>query len=148
MVRAIARVDALSPGSANRCRQVTCHPGRTSSPLRPSLSFRYTQPRDPVAACAIHAAISRLEAAAPAPDENLPPRTSSTRAKRVVEADVDRICFAALASRSPNGKHFVSNLRASGLCGCTAITSSALSPSQARSKLSVTGTVLGLDGSW
>src|SRR5258708_23245192 len=24
-----------------RCGQVTCHPGRTSSPLRPSLSFRY-----------------------------------------------------------------------------------------------------------
>jgi integrase len=74
--------------------------------------------RDPVAACAIHAAIVRLEAAAPAPEENLPPRTSSTKAKRAVEADVDRICFAALASRSPNGKHLVSNLRASGLCGC------------------------------
>jgi len=27
---------ASRPGSANRCRQVTCHPGRTSSPLRPS----------------------------------------------------------------------------------------------------------------
>jgi transposase InsO family protein len=33
----------FSPRSANRCGQVTCHPGRTSSPLRPSLSFRYTQ---------------------------------------------------------------------------------------------------------
>ncbi|WP_225709194.1 integrase core domain-containing protein [Bradyrhizobium cenepequi] len=32
----------FSPSSANRCGQVTCHPGRTSSPLRPSLSFRYT----------------------------------------------------------------------------------------------------------
>src|SRR5450631_283689 len=33
----------FSPGSANRCDQFTHHPGRTSSPLRPSLSFRYTQ---------------------------------------------------------------------------------------------------------
>src|SRR6478672_2877372 len=33
----------FSPGSANRCDQVTRHPGRTSSPLRPCLSFRYTQ---------------------------------------------------------------------------------------------------------
>jgi hypothetical protein len=33
----------FSPGSANRCYQVTRHPWRTSSPLRPSLSFRYTQ---------------------------------------------------------------------------------------------------------
>jgi hypothetical protein len=31
----------FSPGSANRCGQVTCHPRRTSSPLRPSLSFCY-----------------------------------------------------------------------------------------------------------
>jgi hypothetical protein len=31
------------PHGANRCGQVTCHPGRTSSPLRPSLSFWYTQ---------------------------------------------------------------------------------------------------------
>src|SRR5271155_2748281 len=34
----------FSPGSANRCDQFTRHPGRTSSPLRPSLSFRYAQP--------------------------------------------------------------------------------------------------------
>src|ERR1700730_3711273 len=32
----------FSPGSANRCGQFTCHPRRTSSPLRPSLSFWYT----------------------------------------------------------------------------------------------------------
>ena len=31
----------LSPGSANRCDQVTRHPGRTSPPLLPCLSFRY-----------------------------------------------------------------------------------------------------------
>jgi integrase len=74
--------------------------------------------RDPAAAPAIHAAISTLEAAAPAPDKNLPPRTSSTKAKRSSESDVDRMCFAALASRSPNGKHLVSCLRASNVCGC------------------------------
>jgi Resolvase, N terminal domain len=34
----------FSPGSANRCDQCTRHSGRTSPPLRPSLSFRYTQP--------------------------------------------------------------------------------------------------------
>src|SRR6202521_429532 len=33
----------VSPGSANRKHQITRHPWRTSSPLRPSLSFRYTQ---------------------------------------------------------------------------------------------------------
>jgi hypothetical protein len=33
----------FSPGLANRCDQFTRHAGRTSSPLRPSLSFRYTQ---------------------------------------------------------------------------------------------------------
>src|ERR1700721_1439208 len=33
----------FSPGSANRCDQFTRHPGRTSSPLRPRLSCRYTQ---------------------------------------------------------------------------------------------------------
>jgi hypothetical protein len=33
----------FSPGSANRCDQFTRHPGRTSSPLRPGLSCRYTQ---------------------------------------------------------------------------------------------------------
>jgi hypothetical protein len=32
-----------SPNSANRKHQITCHPWRTSPPLRPSLSFRYTQ---------------------------------------------------------------------------------------------------------
>ena len=32
----------FSPGSANRCDQFTRHPGRTSSPLRPRLSCRYT----------------------------------------------------------------------------------------------------------
>src|SRR6266852_690077 len=32
-----------SPNSANRKHQITRHPWRTSSPLRPSLSFRYTQ---------------------------------------------------------------------------------------------------------
>jgi hypothetical protein len=31
-----------SPNSANRKHQITRRPGRTSSPLRPSLSFRYT----------------------------------------------------------------------------------------------------------
>src|SRR6202022_4260106 len=35
-----------SPNSANRKHQITRHPWRTSSPLRPSLSFRYTQVRD------------------------------------------------------------------------------------------------------
>ena len=35
----------FAPRSANRCGQFTCHPGRTSSPLRPCLSFRYTQVR-------------------------------------------------------------------------------------------------------
>src|SRR6202048_3156694 len=33
----------FSPGAANRCDQFTRHPGRTSSPLRPCLSCRYTQ---------------------------------------------------------------------------------------------------------
>jgi hypothetical protein len=33
-----------SPGSANRCDQFTRHPWRTSPPLRPRLSCRYTQP--------------------------------------------------------------------------------------------------------
>jgi transposase InsO family protein len=37
----------FSLGSANPCNQVACHPGRTSSPLRPCLSFRYTQPHVP-----------------------------------------------------------------------------------------------------
>jgi hypothetical protein len=32
----------FSPGSANRCDQFTRHPGRTSSPLRPRFSCRYT----------------------------------------------------------------------------------------------------------
>src|ERR1700682_6308070 len=34
---------SLSPDSANRKHQITRHPWRTSPPLRPSLSFRYTQ---------------------------------------------------------------------------------------------------------
>src|ERR1700722_12189586 len=38
---------SLSPNSANRKHQITRHPWRTSPPLRPSLSFRYTQGRDP-----------------------------------------------------------------------------------------------------
>ena len=33
----------FSPGSANRCNQFTRHPGRTSLPLWPCLSFRYRQ---------------------------------------------------------------------------------------------------------
>ena len=33
----------LPPGSAHRCDQFTRHPGWTSPPLRPGLSFRYTQ---------------------------------------------------------------------------------------------------------
>src|SRR6202035_1830459 len=37
------RCAGFSPGSANRCDQFTRHPGRTSSPLRPRLSCRYTQ---------------------------------------------------------------------------------------------------------
>jgi integrase len=74
--------------------------------------------RDPAAAPAIHAAISRLEAAAPAPDENLPPRTSSNKAKRSSESDLDRMCFAALAGRLPNGRKLVSGLRATYVGGC------------------------------
>src|ERR1700682_4826979 len=35
-----------SPNSANRKHQITRHPWRTSPPLRPSLSFRYTQEFD------------------------------------------------------------------------------------------------------
>src|SRR6202140_2912561 len=35
-----------SPNSANRKHQITRHPWRTSPPLRPSLSFRYTQVED------------------------------------------------------------------------------------------------------
>jgi hypothetical protein len=37
------RCTGLSPNSANRKHQITRHPGRTSPPLRPCLSFRYTQ---------------------------------------------------------------------------------------------------------
>src|SRR5258706_7497158 len=37
------RCTSLSSNSANRKHQITCHPWRTSPPLRPSLSFRYTQ---------------------------------------------------------------------------------------------------------
>src|SRR5260221_10641424 len=37
------RCTSLSPNSANRKHQITRHPWRTSPPLRPSLSFRYTQ---------------------------------------------------------------------------------------------------------
>src|ERR1700739_1272026 len=38
----------FSSGSANRKHQITRHPCRASPPLRPSLSFRYTQgPADP-----------------------------------------------------------------------------------------------------
>src|ERR1700694_2521334 len=33
----------FSAGSANRCDQFTRHPWRTLPPLRPRLSFRYTQ---------------------------------------------------------------------------------------------------------
>jgi len=33
------------PGSADREHQIVPHPRRTPSPLRPGLSFRYTQPR-------------------------------------------------------------------------------------------------------
>src|ERR1700694_3860755 len=36
-----------SPNSANRKHQITRHPWRTSPPLRPSLSFRYTQQLGP-----------------------------------------------------------------------------------------------------
>src|ERR1700730_12570369 len=88
--------------------------------VRRSVIYGMTQEaeRDPEAAPAIHAAISRLEAAAPAPNENLPPRTSSNKAKRSSESDVDRICFAALASRSKNGKHLVRYLRTSNVSGC------------------------------
>src|SRR6266446_7079183 len=37
----IVRLDRRD--SANRKHQITCHPWRTSPPIRPSLSFRYTQ---------------------------------------------------------------------------------------------------------
>ena len=40
------RCAGLSPGSANRNHQFTRHPWRTSSPLRPGLGFRYTQPSE------------------------------------------------------------------------------------------------------
>src|ERR1700693_4107615 len=39
---------SLSPNSATRKHQITRHPWRTSPPLRPSLSFRYTQPSAPL----------------------------------------------------------------------------------------------------
>ena len=39
-------------GSANLCDQFTRRPGRTSSPLRPCLSFRYTQPARGLPHCA------------------------------------------------------------------------------------------------
>jgi hypothetical protein len=48
----------FSPGSAHRCDQFTRHPGRTSSPLRPCLSFRYT-PAEIIEAIARTASHSR-----------------------------------------------------------------------------------------
>ena len=45
--RSLNRMRRFLAGSANRCDQFTRHPGRTSSPLRPCLSFRYTQPISP-----------------------------------------------------------------------------------------------------
>jgi hypothetical protein len=74
--------------------------------------------RNPQRAPAIYAAIAILQAATLERDTDLPPQTSSTKAKRFTEADLDRVCFAALASRSPNGKNLVRYLRASTLCGC------------------------------
>src|ERR1700737_4211068 len=41
--RARIYVRRVTPRSAKRVGQVTCHPGRTSSPLRSSLNFRHTQ---------------------------------------------------------------------------------------------------------
>ena len=41
---ALDKCARFSLGSANRCGQVTCYPGRTSSPLPQGLDFRYTQP--------------------------------------------------------------------------------------------------------
>jgi integrase len=74
--------------------------------------------RNPQRAPAISAAIAKLVAAAPERGMDLPSRTSSTKAKRFPEGDLDRTCFAALASRSPNGGKLVKYLRASALCGC------------------------------
>jgi integrase len=73
---------------------------------------------NPRRAPAIHAAIAKLQAAAPPRGKDLPPKTSSTKAKRFLEADLDRVCFAALASRSPNSKRLVAYLRAATICGC------------------------------
>src|SRR5882672_8704073 len=43
-----------SPNSADRKHQITRHPWRTSPPLRPSLSFRYTQPEFVTSRCFQH----------------------------------------------------------------------------------------------
>lgn len=40
-----SRCAGLSPGSADREHQIVPHPWRTASPLRPGLSFPYTQGR-------------------------------------------------------------------------------------------------------
>jgi hypothetical protein len=58
----------FSPGSANRCDQFTRNPGRTSSPLRPCLSFRYTQPTHLHEEPAV--AVSRLDAAPHPPPQD------------------------------------------------------------------------------
>jgi integrase len=73
--------------------------------------------RNPQRAPAINAAIAKLKAAAPERDSDLPPRTSSTKAKGLTDADLDRICHAALASRSPNSEKLVLYLPAATLCG-------------------------------
>ena len=55
------RCAGLSPNSASRTHQITRHPGRTSSSLRPGLGFRYTQ------AYALPFLVCRVRRAAPAP---------------------------------------------------------------------------------
>jgi integrase len=62
----------------------------------------------------VRTAISRLKAARSGPKAVLPPMTSSHKAKRLIQSDLDRICFASLAN---GGKTLAIFLRASALTG-------------------------------
>ena len=91
----------FSPSSANRCGQVTCHPGRTSSPLRPRLSCRYTHTNKESQPCGL--AASSISSAA-APRKPLAPRSRQHRPPRVLRAaslDEDRLAGPGQARRTP-----------------------------------------------
>jgi hypothetical protein len=98
----------FSLGSANRCDQFTRHPWRTSSPLRPRLSFRYTHYRRVIAGICSNSLVRNSENS---PRTFVPPIPTKMPTKRTAVLQIPICCRELLRVFSMRRENFPKKIR-------------------------------------